>query len=167
VGTPNDLMADAETILAQAVALLGNPPYEQAYVSLSVPILNLAACSQLAVWWENVSPRHGQFDFEQPSPIHTAQTAAVDWVVEAIRCVPNFDEGGQLPGATELHELSRELYRDAWKLYGGFTLEIMRDTLLPGRCLRIVMGAMTPVGPEGFVAGVQVRFTAEIAPSAV
>lgn len=138
----------ADDLLVSAVAVLADPPARQVIVH-GVFALD---CEMVAVRLLGLTMDGVDDDLGRPSCV-IIPNAAFD--VTVIRCYPTVDQGGE-PAADEISTAARTLLDDAVALSGGIADRWSAGTLVPSagnHCDRVTVGPLTPVNPQGGVAG--------------
>lgn len=82
-------------------------------------------------------------------------TAAAEFVVTLLRCVPGPDEGGCPPTCEEQATAARVMMIDAATVYNALECCLPNDGTRRGR--KWVMGGSVMVGPQGGCAGIEQR----------
>lgn len=160
--------SDASTLTEQAEALLdvaynamsatvGGPPALK-YISPGLPALDYQ-CDQVAVWAAGIGDE--QAGALSPQPV-VGQRRRLAWVnlctlnVLMGRCIhtgKSTSKGYTPPLESELGEDGGKVMEDAWALWNAVSTAIVQDDLFGGVCQDIKLLSMTPLTPQGGVAG--------------
>lgn len=159
-----DLLTTAEQILTTTVG----GPVALAYLSPGFPSLDYQ-CDQVAVWNSGLGE-------EQTSPLSpipaTGQRRRWGWLnlatlsVQSIRCIRvgrTTSTGYTPPSSEQLAEDAAKVMEDGWALYNGISTAIIEDGLFDGPCKDIKFLSMSPLTPQGGVAGWTLVLSVELA----
>jgi hypothetical protein len=159
-----DYLSDVATALLNgalaglALATTGHAPPDEAYVSHGPPPWD-RACD------DGMLTVHLEALTHQPDPgDNLRQSCQIVprpvWVVTVLRCVPGLSDGNDpLPATSDLDDAHGDLLVDLWALLTEVYDRIENNTLIPGTddpC-DFTVGDVTPLGPDGRVAGWEIR----------
>lgn len=151
----NDLDALLRWLLTDATADLDVPP-DWADISHGPPAVDFGVCSLLAVYLAGVTPR--QLTSNPRVTENCAQVPQGRFGFEVWRCAPALPSGADEVTAASLAALA-----NACAIWNGITQRRGDGTLLPpGPPAITAMVSMTPVGPQGGMAGWQILLDVEL-----
>lgn len=149
-----ELLATAEAVLATTVG----GPVARAYLSPGLPALDYM-CDQIAVWTGAIGDETA--GALSPTPV-IGQRRRLAWIPLAsittmtARCIKtgkSTSKGYTPPTIAELTADAEKTMEDGWALYNGYSTAIIQDGLLGGTCQDIKFTPMTPLDPQGGMAG--------------
>lgn len=140
-----------------ADACTGNPPPERTYVSHGPSAVD--ACEntngQLSVYLDRLEMRPAGVQARGvPGGFQCQVMPIARFVVELFRCVPVPNDRGVPPTDEALNDSAADLLIDAWSIVTFLITERANGDLIPEiGCDGVGIGFLTPVAPQGGVAG--------------
>ncbi len=158
-----ELLDVSEAVLADTIG----GPVALAYLSPGLPAIDYQ-CDQVAVYLAAMSEEATSPLAPIPASGHRGSWGWVNLVafsIHASRCIDTghtANNGFTPPTVANLLIDSRKVMEDGWALWNGIHGAIAEDGLFGGTCNDIKFVSMTPLVPQGGIAGWVLTVTAEM-----
>lgn len=120
-------------------------------------------CEQLVVAFQGL--HMGVPGRASTDPALQAVIVSATFEVAITRCIPTGRTAGNTwapPAAADLQGAAAQIITDGWVLQKGM-LAALREGTFDGACGQVVLGALTPIDPQGAYSGIRLPVTADMA----